>query len=122
MTASRPVRCTAMLPVSDVRRSIDFYARIGFTLAQDYAPEGRLCWAYLQSGFADLMVTLSVREIGAEASGVLLYLYYPDIVAMHAELAAAGLEVGEMRHPPYCPDGEFSLRDPDGHRLMLTHR
>lgn len=122
MTASGPVRCTAMLPVSDVRRSIDFYAQLGFTLAQDYAPEGRLCWAYLQSGFADLMVTLATPEAGSGASPVLFYLYYADIVATHAALAAAGLEVGEMRHPPYCPDGEFGLRDPDGHLLMLTHR
>ena len=122
MSMPGPVRCTAMLPVSDVARSVEFYARLGFVLAQVYAPEGRLCWAYVQSGFADLMLTLSVPDAGTEALPVLFYLYYDDIAGTHAALATSGLEVGEMRHPPYRPEGEFDLRDPDGHRLMLAHR
>ena len=111
-----------MLPVSDVERSIAFYARLGFVAVQTYAPEGRPCWAYVQSGFADLMLTLSAPDAAIEASSVLFYLYYADIAATHAALLASGLAVGDLRHPPYRPEGEFALRDPDGHRLMLAHR
>ena len=52
---------------------------------------------------------------------VLFYLYYDDIAAVRAELAARGLPVGEMKFPFYCPKGEFRLMDPDGYVLMLTH-
>lgn len=116
-----PIRCTAMLHVADVQRSVDFYRVLGFDLAQTYEPEGRLCWAYLQSGFADLMVTLADAPVSREAQGVLFYVYYPDVAAKHAELAALGFEVGAITHPPYRPDGEFRLLDPDGYCLMMTH-
>ena len=121
MNPNPPVRCTAMAHVADVARSIAFYEQLGFEAVQTYAPEGRLCWAFLQSGFAGLMVTLADAPIARDAQGVLFYIYFPDIAAKHAELSEKCMEVGPMSHPLYCPDGEFRLLDPDGYCLMLTH-
>ena len=39
---------------------------------------------------------------------------------MHAQLREAGIEVGEILAPFYCPTGEFRTIDPDGHGLMIT--
>ena len=52
---------------------------------------------------------------------MLFYLYCTDVDAMHAELGAAGLAVGPICKPFYSPKGDFSLTDPDGYALMLTH-
>ena len=68
-----------------------------------------------------VVVTLADAPIARYARGVLFYSYFPDIAAKHAELSEKGMEVGPMSHPPYCPDGEFRLLDPDGYCLMLTH-
>ena len=121
MSANPPVRCTAMAHVADVARSIGFYERLGFEAVQTYAPGGRLCWAFLQSGFAGLMLTIADAPIARDAQGVLFYLYFRDITAKHAELSALGMDVGAMTHPPHRPAGEFRLLDPDGYCLMLTH-
>lgn len=110
-----------MLHVVDVARSVMFYERLGFEMVQSYAPEGRVCWAFLQSGFAGLMLTLADAPVSCEARGVLFYLYFHDIAAKHAELFALGLDVGALGYPPYRPDGVFRLLDPDGYCLMLAH-
>lgn len=67
------------------------------------------------------MVTLAGEPVIARQQAVLFYLYFDDIAATHAELAASGLPVGPLSYPFYCPKGEFPLTDPDGYCLMLTH-
>jgi uncharacterized glyoxalase superfamily protein PhnB len=57
----------------------------------------------------------------ATQQAMLFYLYVDDVAAKHAELAAAGLEVGAIASPFYAPRGEFRMTDPDGYVLMITH-
>lgn len=121
--SSNPRRVTAMAHVASVSHSIAFYAHLGFTVRNTFAPHGALepAWAFLESGDATLMLAAASGPIDREAQAVLFYLYYDDVAATHARLAALGLAVGPITHPFYCPRGEFRLLDPDGYCLMLTH-
>ena len=112
-----------MAHVADVRRSVAFYARLGFTVRNTFTPEGESepTWAFLEARQAHLMVTLADAPVVPDQQAVLFYLYFEGIAAVHESLAASGLAVGPLEYPPYCPDGEFRLTDPDGYCLMLTH-
>ena len=50
---------------------------------------------------------------------VILYLYCPNLVAYREQLAADGVTVGPIEYPPYMPDGEFGIEDPDKYCLMV---
>ena len=51
---------------------------------------------------------------------VLFYLYAQDMKALRNELLAKGLAASEITYPPYLPEGEFRLEDPDGYTLMIA--
>lgn len=118
-----PRSLVAMAHVADVARSIAFYQRLGFTVAKTHAPDGgnSPIWAWLESGAAQLMLAQADGPVDAHQQAVLFYLYFDDIAAVHARLHADGLPVGPLRHPFYCPRGEFRLHDPDGYVLLLAH-
>ena len=118
-----PRSLVPMAHVASVPASIAFYETLGFSVHNTFTPEGRAepTWAYLAKGEARLMVTLAGEPVIARQQAVLFYLYFDDIAATHAELAASGLPVGPLSYPFYCPKGEFPLTDPDGYCLMLTH-
>jgi hypothetical protein len=69
---------------------------------------------------ANLMVARSERAIPADSQGVLFYLYAADLIALRNRLLSAGLQVGEIRHPDYLPQGECRMADPDGYCLMIA--
>ena len=113
---------TPMAFVRDVDVSIAFYRTLGFevlaTFPEDASPPN---WASLASGGAEVMVSKATAPVIAEQQAVLFYLYVDDVGAKHAELAAAGIAVGEITTPFYNPRGEFRVVDPDGYVLMITH-
>jgi len=113
-----------MLHVHSVPRSLEYYARLGFVEGDNtYAAPGsdEPTWAWLETGAAKLMLVRASAPIVAAPQGVTLYLYVDDVVTVHAALASAGLEVGEIDRPLWAPRGEFHLRDPDGHALTIRH-
>jgi len=57
----------------------------------------------------------------SRADRFLLYLYTPDLPALHAQLVTAGVEVGPITHPEYMRSGEICLNDPDGYTLLIGH-
>jgi len=65
------------------------------------------------------MLESAVEVVDAEAQGIFLYLYTPDVNALYAELETAGLNPGGLHNPPYMPAGEFRLSDPDGYVLLI---
>ncbi len=110
---------TAYAHVEDVDRSIEFYRRLGLEVENTYTVEGRLSWAFLVRGDARLMLALADGPVDAANQAVLFYCWTPDVQALHDELAAAGVDVGEVTRPFYMPAGEFRVEDPDGYVLLV---
>lgn len=50
---------------------------------------------------------------------MLVYLYAPDVAAYRAELITRVVTVSLITHPPYMPEGEFRIDDPDGYCLLV---
>jgi catechol 2,3-dioxygenase-like lactoylglutathione lyase family enzyme len=113
----------AMIFVSDVARSIEFYKQLGFTAGNTHEDKGKVVWALLQSpdGHAQLMLANSARPMNPGAQDMLFYLYAENVEQYREELKAKGLAVGPMQYPFYSPRGEFRLEDPDGWSLFIAH-
>jgi hypothetical protein len=115
----------AMLHVASVSRAADFYAVLGFEVANIHHEPGcddEPVWAWLQArNGASLMVARANEPVVPAAQAVLFYMYCDDVPAMHAALHASGVQVGEIAYPFYCPKGEFRTIDPDGYVVMVTH-
>lgn len=121
-----PLRVRTLVPcahVRDVQRSIDFYRHFGFEVGSTHAAEGENMptWVFLHSGSARLMLARASAPVRPEEQAILFYLYCPDVGAMHAAFTEAGMAVGRIEYPFYCPDGEFRVTDPDGYALMVAH-
>ena len=67
------------------------------------------------------MVATASEPVVASQQAVLFYVYCDDVEGKHAELAAAGVDVGPIGTPFYSPRGEFRMADPDGYVIMLSH-
>ncbi|MCG3180638.1 MAG: hypothetical protein BIFFINMI_03000 [Phycisphaerae bacterium] len=105
-----------MVFVTDVKRSVDFYSRaLGFRMTGSYMPDGRLCWACLKSGDADLMLSLPEGTVGG---GCIYYYYTDDVVGLHAALARKGIETTQPFVTFYGMK-EITLRDPDGNVITV---
>jgi len=105
--------------VQDVERSIDFYRRLGFEMRNKLESDGRVVWTWLDSGKAYLMLNRSQGAMTPGVRDVILYLYSPDLVAYRDQLAADGIKVGPIEYPPYMPEGEFGIADPDGYGILV---
>ena len=111
--------------VSDVERSIPFYAALGFHVIKRYEPAGRLEFAGLEAtSSAKIMLARvdQVPETGPSArTPGLLYLYTGDLEGLRARLLAAGHEADEIEDGPGPgPNRQMCVRDPDGHGHMVT--
>ena len=65
------------------------------------------------------MLALADGPVDASQQAVLFYCWTPDVQALHAELRAAGIEVGPIESRFYMPRGEFRVADPDGYVLLV---
>lgn len=108
-----------VIPVSDVDRAKEFYARLGWRLDADFSfdngfrivqftPPGSAC--SVQFGTKMTSATPGTAEN--------MYLVVSDIEAARADLLACGVEVGEVFHAA-APGAQF-LRDRDGHASGLA--
>jgi catechol 2,3-dioxygenase-like lactoylglutathione lyase family enzyme len=110
----------AFVHVADVRRSVDFYALLGFDVRDTYEYEDRLDWAFLQAGEARLMVAHAHSPIDPGAQAVLFYLYSRDLDGLRTHLLSRGVHVGEIVDGTPGPRREMALSDPDGYCLMIA--
>jgi catechol 2,3-dioxygenase-like lactoylglutathione lyase family enzyme len=117
---------TAYAHVADVQRSIEFYAHFGLEVANTHEHRGKLVWAFVTSpndnprdAGARLMLALADGPFDAASQAVLFYCWASDVQLLHDELAALGVEVGEVEHPFYMPAGEFRTVDPDGYVVLV---
>jgi hypothetical protein len=125
--------------VADVDRSAAFYMRLGFSVVHSIKDQdGRLCWCFLTSGAAELMLSQASGPIDPGVQAVILYLYCEDVTGLRVALLRAGLRDGgvyrggeldpgapdhsivfEVGHPAWLPAGELRMHDPDGYCVMV---
>lgn len=115
------------IPVSDVERAKEFYARLGWRLDHtpptkvQFTPPGSSCSVQFGTG-------LTTATPGSAQN---MYLCVPDIVATRGQLTGLGVEVGNYFHtggatpqPGLHPEREsyrshFPFRDPDGNSWLV---
>jgi catechol 2,3-dioxygenase-like lactoylglutathione lyase family enzyme len=109
--------------VTDLAESLRFYRDgLGFRVAREWAPDGRLRWCQLQLGGASLMLRDFTddarRDLRPEVPlgvGVSVCFLCRDALALHDEATRRGLFTRE----PFVGNGLWvtSLIDPDGYRV-----
>jgi|SRR5215469_12983800 len=118
--SSFPLRgLVPIVRVQDVERSIEFYRRLGFVMRNKLESNGHVVWTWLDNGKSYLMLNRSEAPMTQSARDVILYFYSPDLVAYRDQLAADGIKVGSIEYPPYMPEGEFGIEDPDGYCILV---
>ena len=104
------------IPVSDVDRAKEFYVRLGWRLdatppgVVQFTPPGSWCSVQFGPG----------RTSAAPGSAQGMFLIVADIAAVREQLAAAGVDVGDVFH--LGPDGPVSGPDPEhrSYRSLAT--
>ncbi|HEY4412462.1 MAG TPA: VOC family protein [Gaiellaceae bacterium] len=119
----------AIIPVSDVDRSKQFYERLGWRLDDDVAPMDGLRIVQFTPPGSGTSITFGLGLTTAAPGSAENGLVVSDIESAHAELVGRGIEVTDIWHgPPFPvearqpgPDPErasygsfFSFADPDG--------
>jgi len=109
------LRAMPILEVRDVGASMAFYARAGFVSGAPWGdpPE----FAIVQRG--QVTLGLTYREVPAMHAWWAAYLYVDDVVALHAEYVAEGLDPTDIHRPAHYECDDFDLIDPDGHRIAF---
>lgn len=122
------------LPVTNLERSKDFYARLGFSEAMrtDIQPQSEVIRVAMMQheNFTIELYQLGqedLQEIAKRADGHIdhVALIVLDIEQAYAEIKAAGLEILEDNAPVYLPFWEhgvkyFTVRGPDGEKIEFN--
>jgi catechol 2,3-dioxygenase-like lactoylglutathione lyase family enzyme len=109
--------------ITDIEASLRFYVTgLGFTMTQQWAPEGRIRWCWLERGGAALMLQeywkdgqRGGRPSGPLGQGVSICFMCADAIAVYHDAIARGLEASR----PFVGNHLWvtSFTDPDGYRL-----
>ena len=109
--------------VTDIEASLRFYVDgLGFKIANDWTPEGRIRWCWLALGDASVMLQeywKDGRRGGAPAGplgqGISICFMCADAIAIYHEAMARGLTPSK----PFVGNALWvtSFTDPDGYRL-----
>ncbi len=132
-----------VIPVSDVDRAKEFYAKLGWRLDADYATDNFRVIQFTPPGSGCSVIFGQNVTGAAPGSSQGLYLIVSDVAAARKELQSLGVEVSEVFHnegvytgpdEPYLfgrvrvkgPDSEHrsyrsfaSFRDPDGNGWLF---
>ena len=107
--------------VKDVQRSVAFYSKLGFTIANQHVenvPDP--IWVWLNAGKANLMLHKTDEAIIPSEQRIFFYLYVQNVAAFRDQVIAVGIVAGPLTHPFYLPLGEFEVHDPDGYAVMIA--
>ena len=116
-------RVSQLIPfvrVVDVERSVAFYEHLGFEVEDVAKYKGRLSWASLRSGEAEIMFEGTYGPPDPDRQRVQFYLYSRDLVALRTHLLAVGIEAGPIEDGTPGPREEMRVTDPDGYVLMIA--
>jgi catechol 2,3-dioxygenase-like lactoylglutathione lyase family enzyme len=103
-----------VIPVSDVDRSKEFYARLGWRLDADFRFDNAFRIVQFTppgSGCSVQFGTKITAAVPGSAQG--LYLVVSDIEAAHDELVARGIKVSDVFHPG-TPGAQFQTDSTSG--------
>ena len=103
-----------VIPVSDVDRAKEFYARLGWRLDADFSfDNGFRIVQFTPPGSACSIQFGTQMTSAAPGTAENMYLVVADVEAARADLLGRGVEVGEVFHAA-APGAQF-LRDAAGH-------
>ncbi len=130
--------------VADVQESLDFYALLGFVPGNTQRNHaGKIVWAWAQSEHpkagltpAPIMFAQASGPVNPAEQAVLFYMHCRNVGALRAHLIASGVADGSdfrpressepqrsvayaVTHPPYMPEGEMRVHDPDGYVILV---
>jgi len=108
-------RITPMLPVADIAKSVDFYAKLGFVVERQNDEWG---WAKIRSGECELMLDRSTNPHFVAPRPTVIYLYPDDVVTHHDAARKNGLDVPDLDVTFYGMT-EYRIDDPDGNHLWI---
>lgn len=123
-TAPTPIGdvLTIGVPVSDQDRALEFYLdRLGFEKRRDVpVPQFGGRWIEVAPpGAAVTIALVPARDRAPAGVETGIRLKTADAAALHADLEARGVEVGELLRWPGVP-AMFALRDQDGNRMEIV--
>jgi catechol 2,3-dioxygenase-like lactoylglutathione lyase family enzyme len=98
-----------VIPVSDVDRAEEFYARLGWR--QDVTPPGSGVFQFTPHGSACSIQFGKSLTSAAPGSAQRTYLIVSDVQAVRDALVGAGMDVGEIFH--ITPEGPVTGLDPE---------
>ena len=111
--------------VTDIEASLRFYVDgLGFKLANQWVPEGRIRWCWLQLGEAAVMLQEYWRDgrpagapDGPLGQGVSICFMCADALAIYHDVTARGIAAAR----PFVGNGFWvtSVKDPDGYWLYF---
>lgn len=112
------------LTVNDIRKSIQFYTGLGFTVSEEMKEEGEVQGVMLQAGDAVLGISQDDFAKGRDrVKGVGMRLYLEtdqDIESLAGRAKESGIKLESGPGPlPWGPIG-FTVSDPDGFRLTVS--
>jgi uncharacterized glyoxalase superfamily protein PhnB len=84
-----------------------------------FAPGGRLNWANLVSGDAELMLQHRFGRV-TDPGSIVLWLYSHDLAALRDQLVTAGVTAGAIVDGTPGPRQQMELTDPDGYTVMVA--
>jgi catechol 2,3-dioxygenase-like lactoylglutathione lyase family enzyme len=115
MSRPRLFATTTVLVVSDIARSLDYYARLGFVEPATFGDPPLFAMANRQ-GF-DLMLKLGTPQPAADAWA--MHLRIDDSAAEEEALRSAGVAIARGPATTEYAMYEIEVNDPDGHRICF---
>lgn len=106
------------IPVTDVDRARDFYAKVGFNVDHDHRVNENLRFVQLTPPGSACSICLGEGITPAEPGSVVgMQMVVDNAAAAHKELTAKGIEVSDIDNQPW---GNFVyFNDPDGNAWAL---
>jgi catechol 2,3-dioxygenase-like lactoylglutathione lyase family enzyme len=102
-----------IIPVADVDRSKDFYARLGWRFDDDVSPAKDVRIVQFTPPGSGCSITFGTGLTPAAPGSAFATLVVSDIVATHTDLVGRGIDVSDMWHgAPVPPEARLDGPDP----------